>query len=217
MLCKKRMVADLLFAVQIICTLVFGIKQFIRMLTVTEGVSVSMFWSWEFFLAINLILVLKAHRNQPSRATRQTIISYITWIAMITLDLGVMYVKDVGVWNARDSWSAILVAVGIIATLIVGRYKHLSITDPMIKTSFAVFFKVVPQIIWAYNITLMGGAGLAGAAVIAGHITILSRIGQVLFIIEEAGWDRNRIGVAISEISNEVSWLVVTVVWVIYT
>jgi hypothetical protein len=49
--------------------------------------------------------------------------------------------------------------------------------------------------------------------VVNGHFTILMRIGQLIFSIREAGWDRNRIGSAISEVANEASWLIVTVVW----
>ena len=212
---KKRIVADLLFWVQLICTLIFGISQFIKTLSTTEGISTSMFWSWEFFLTLNLIMALKAHRNKPSRVTRQTIISYITWIVMITLDLIAIYAKNTGIWNARDTWATILVAVGIVVIVIVKHFKRLPATDPMIKTSLSVAFKVIPQLVWAYNITLVGGGGLAWPAILAGHVTISSRIGQIWFAIREAGWDRNRIGLFISETSNEFSWLVVSITWLI--
>jgi hypothetical protein len=33
------------------------------------------------------------------------------------------------------------------------------------------------------------------------------------FSIREAGWDRNRIGSALSEAANEISWVVTTIVW----
>ena len=62
---------------------------------------------------------------------------------------------------------------------------------------------------------MRGGAGLAGAAVITGHITILPRLGQLWFSIKEAGWDRNRHGSALSELANEASWLVATLVWLL--
>lgn len=213
---KKRIIADLLFWVQLICTLIFGISQFIKTLTATEGINVSMFWSWQFFLSLNLALVLKAHRNKPSRVTRQAIISYLVWIMMVTLDLVAMYAKDVGIWNIRDTYAAVLVSLGVVGTLLLGRHRKLTMKDPQIKTALAVFFKVIPQLIWAYNITLVGGGGLAWPAILAGHVTINSRIGQLCFIIREAGWDKNRIGALISEVSNELSWLTVSITWFLY-
>ena len=38
---KKKMTADLLFGVQIICTFIFGGSQFLRMLTTSQGVTFS--------------------------------------------------------------------------------------------------------------------------------------------------------------------------------
>ena len=78
-----------------------------------------------------------------------------------------------------------------------------------------MFFKAIPQLALAYKIFMRGGAGLAGAAVITGHITILPRLGQLWFSIKEAGWDRNRHGSALSELANEASWLVATLVWLL--
>ncbi len=218
MFSKKQITTDLLFWVQLVCTLVFGLSQFFKTLTTTQGINVSMFWSWQFFLSLNLALVIKAHRNQPSRATLLVIISYLTWVVMVSLDLIAMYAKDVGIWNSRDSYAAVIVAIGVLGTFVVGHYRHLTINkDPEIKAALAIFFKVVPQLVWAYNITLVGGGGLAWPAIIAGHVTINSRIGQLWLTVREAGWDKNRICAIVSESANELSWLVVTISWLIST
>lgn len=212
---KKKMAVDSLFGVQIICTFVFGGSQFLRMLTTSQGVSISWFACWQVFLVLNLVLATRAHRNQPSRVTLQTILSYVAWVTMVTLDLGVMFWKETGTWNGRDTTTVILAAIGIVATFILARRKQLAITDPIVKGYLAVFFKAVPQLILAYNVFMLGGNGLAAMAIVTGHITILTRLGQLWFSIREAGWDRNRIGSAISELANEASWLVVTIVWLI--
>ena len=78
-----------------------------------------------------------------------------------------------------------------------------------------MFFKAIPQLALAYKIAMRGGAGLAAAAIITGHITILARLGQLWFSIKEAGWDRNRRGSAFSELANEISWLAATAVWLV--
>lgn len=210
---RKKMIADSLFGVQIICTFTFGGSQFLRMLTTSQGVSISWYVSWLVFLVLNLVLSIRAHRIQSSRVTLQTILSYVAWVTMVTLDLGVMYVKGTGTWNGRDTATALLAAAGVVSTLLIAQHKQLAITDPMVKGYLAVFFKAVPQLALAYNMFLVGGAGLAMAAAVTGHITILTRLGQLWFSIKEAGWDRNRVGSAVSEIANEASWLIVTAVW----
>jgi energy-converting hydrogenase Eha subunit A len=210
---KQKMIADSLFGVQVICTLIFGGGQFLQMLTSTQGVSLSWFVFWEVFLVLNLVLAVRAHRNQPSRVTRQTIVSYVLWTAVIALDLGAILWKSTGMWNERDTATAVIALVGIVGTLTVAYYNRLTITDPIVKGYLAVFFKAVPQLVLAYNMLVLGSDGLAGEAIIAGHITILTRLGQLWFSIKEAGWDRNRMGSAISEIANQGSWIIVTIIW----
>jgi len=51
--------------------------------------------------------------------------------------------------------------------------------------------------------------------VIVGHFTILVRLGQIYFLVKEAGWDKNRVWLAISETANEISWGVATIAWVV--
>jgi hypothetical protein len=92
----------------------------------------------------------------------------------------------------------------------------LKITDPLVKGVIAVCFIGLPQLTLAYKIFLEGGQGLAGTMLFAGHIAILTRLGQLWFSIQEAGWDRNRQGAALSEIANETTWLLVTLVWLVH-
>ena len=190
--------------------LTFGISQFAQLLSSTEGASMSWFAAWEVFLLLNLWLAWHAHKAQPSRITGQTLISYLVWSVMIALDLSAISLRDTWTWNERDALTAELVGLGVVVTLVAGGFR---IGDPLVKGWLAVFFKTVPQAVLAWNIWLMGGGGIALAAIIAGHATILSRIGQLVLSIKEAGWDRNRIGSLISEVPNELSWALVTAIW----
>lgn len=210
---KKRVIADLLFGVQVICTLTFGGAQFIRMLSTTKGVSVSWFAFWLVFLVVNLALAIKAHRNQPSRVTLQTIGSYALWVLMVVGDLGVMIIRGNGTWDHNDTITAIITLTGVAVVLAVASIMKLGISDPIVKGHLAIFFKAIPQLTLAYKIFMVGGAGLAGLTVIMGHITVLTRLGQLIFSIREAGWDRNRRGSAISEAANEGSWIITTIAW----
>jgi hypothetical protein len=211
----SRLTADALFGVQLLFTFIFGGSQFYRMLTTQQGVNLTWFVSWLIFLLLNLALTIRAHQNQPSRVTLQTVISYAAWTVVVAADLAVMVWKGTHVWGETDNIAALIVGLGVVLTVGLAYRLDLGIVDPMVKGWLAVFFKAVPQLALAYKIFMQGGAGLAVAAVITGHITILTRLGQLWFSIKEAGWDRNRRGSALSEVANELSWLVATVVWLV--
>jgi hypothetical protein len=50
---------------------------------------------------------------------------------------------------------------------------------------------------------------------LSSNICILIRLALLGFAITEAGWDRNRKGAAMSESANEITWLLVTLAWLI--
>lgn len=212
---RQRWIADSLFAIQIGCALLFGGTQIARMLDTTEGVSLTWFLCWLIFLALNLLLSIKAHQVQPSRVTAQTVVTYATWSTMIAGTLGVLLWRSLGAWHLVDTLNVILSGLGIVATLAVGRRLGLGFADPMVRGWLAVFFKATPQLTLAWHLTQVGAAGLAPVAVLAGHVTINLRLGQLYFSIREAGWDRNRIGSVVSEIANELSWIVATGAWLL--
>ncbi len=211
----RQWTADALFAVQIGFTFIWGGSQFLRLLSTTQGVNISWFLSWLAFLLLNLVLACRAHANQPSRVTLQTILSYAAWTTMVLADLGVMLWQGTNLWDGKDTVTALLVGMGLTVILLVAYRLNLGLIDPMVKGYLAVVFKAIPQLALAYKIFMVGGRGLAPVAVVTGHITILTRLGQLWFSIKEAGWDRNRRGSALSELANEGSWLVATVAWLL--
>ncbi len=211
----SRWTADLLFVVQIGFTFIWGGSQFLQLWHSLQGVNISWFVNWLAFLLLNLVLAVRAHANRASRVTWQTIMSYAAWTLVVVADLGVMLWRGTHVWDSTDTVTTLVVAAGLAATLLVAYRLNLGVVDPMVKGYLAISFKVVPQLALAYKISLMGGRGLSPVAVVVGHITILSRLGQLWFSIKEAGWDRNRRGSALSELANEASWLVATAAWLI--
>jgi hypothetical protein len=118
-------------------------------------------------------------------------------------------------WDGKDTFTAAMVAGGVLLTLAWGKIKHLTFTDPLVSGFLAVCFIGLPQLTLAYKIFTEGGAGMAGAMLLAGHIGIMTRLGQLCFAIREAGWDRNRQGAVLSETANEVTWILVTVAWLL--
>jgi len=212
---RQRLTADALFVVQIACALLFGGSQTLHMLSSTEGLSISWFLFWALFLVINLGLSIQAHRARPSRVTRQTVLAYAIWTAIIAANLSALAWRGSGSCTFIDNVTTGIAIAGIVLTLAIGARHRLGIRDPLVRGWLAVFFKGVPQLTLAWNLAQVGGGGLAPLGIVAGHITICTRLGQLLFSIREAGWDRNRIGSLISEIANEASWIVATVVWLL--
>ena len=211
----KKLAADALFAVQISCTIVSGGSEFLRLLTTSQGVNLSWLVSWLAFLSINLTLTIRAHLNQPSRVTLQTVLSYALWTLMIAACLGAMLWQGTGGWDAKDTLTAILVGSGVMITWLWGRRQGLKFTDPLVNAGFAVCFIGLPQLTLAYKIFTVGGEGMAGLMLLAGHIGILTRLGQLWFAIREAGWERDRQGAALGELANEGTWVLVTLAWLV--
>ncbi|MFZ5448437.1 MAG: hypothetical protein ACOZFS_07355 [Thermodesulfobacteriota bacterium] len=211
----KQLTADALFLVQLALAMISGGSEFLVLLTTSQGVNLTWLASWLAFLLINLALTIRAHRIQPSRVTLQTVLSYAAWTIMIGACLGAMLYKGTELWDGKDTLTAIMVGAGLITTTLWANRLGLKLTDPLVNGFFAVCFIGLPQLTLAYKIFSVGGEGMAGAMLLAGHIGIGTRLGQLWFAIREAGWDRNRRGAALSEIANEITWLLVTLAWLI--
>ena len=210
---KKQLTADFFFVLQLLLAAVSGGSQFIRLLTTSQGLNISWLASWLAFLLINLALTIKAHRVRPSRVTLQTVCSYAVWTLVITANLALLLWKGDAIWDAKDWVTTMVVILGLLLTLVWSRWRDLPWTDPMVSGFFGVCFIGLPQVTLAYKIYQVGGAGLAAGMLLAGHVAIMTRLGQLWFAIREAGWDRNRLGAAVSEAANEITWLLVTIAW----
>jgi len=211
----KKLAADFCFALQIALALVSGGSEFLRLLTTSQGVNLSWLASWLAFLLLNLTLTIRAHRSRPSRVTLQTVLSYAAWTTVIAACLGALLWQGTELWDAKDTLTASAVGLGVIVIGLQARRRSLNLTDPLVNAGFAVCFIGLPQLTLAYKIFTVGGEGMAGLMLLAGHIGILTRLGQLWFALREAGWDRNRQGAALSELANEGTWLLVTLAWVV--
>lgn len=209
----RSLAADAFFLLQLALAGISGGSQVWRLLETTQGVNVSWLLAWLTYLLINLGLTAKAHLAHPSRVTRQTVITYSAWTLAIAACLGVLLWRGPEPWATLDTLNTGLVGSGLAATWLGARLKGLPVSDPVVRGVFGLCFIGLPQVILAYNIFTVGGAGLAGGMILAGHIGITTRLGQLYFALREAGWDRNRLGAAVSEIANEVTWLMVTAAW----
>jgi len=211
----KKTTADAFFALQLVLALISGGSEFRRLLTTAQGVNISWLVSWLAFLVINLALTIRAHRLLPSRITLQAVLTYVAWTTMIAACLGAMLWQGMEIWDLEDNLTALAVALGLIFTILVAYRLGLTLADPLVHAGMAACFIGLPQLTLTYKIFTEGGAGMAGLMLLAGHIGICTRLGQLWFAIREAGWDRNRQGAALSELANEATWLLVTLAWLL--
>jgi hypothetical protein len=211
----KKTAADAFFVLQLALALISGGSEFLTLLETTEGINLSWLASWLAFLLLNLSLTIRGHRHQPSRVTRQAVLTYAAWTVMIAACLGAMLWKADDLWDAKDTTTTLLVAAGLASVGLWAWRRGLGPADPMVHAGFAACFIGLPQLTLTYKIFTEGGAGMAGLMLLAGHIGILTRLGQLWFAIREAGWDRHRLGAALSELANEATWLLVTLAWLV--
>lgn len=210
---KKRTIADLLFGVQIVGALVFCGAYFMRSLHDVTGSSIVQFSLVATYLLFHLALGIGAHRAAPSRVTRQAIFTYAFWFVLIVAIIGAAGTNPAYRWNEKETTQLLTAAVLTIAVLIVSAIQDRKMSDPMVKALFAIAYKSVPQVLLAWKFLAEGASGTPGLSVVVGHLTILIRLGQIYFMVKEAGWDRNRIWLAVSETLNEASWIIASAVW----
>ncbi|MFA4904503.1 MAG: hypothetical protein WC600_17350 [Desulfobaccales bacterium] len=215
MFISKKATADILFLAQIGLALVFGGSEFLRLLKTSQGIPSFWLASWLAFLLINLALTIRAHVSRPSRVTLQAVTCYALWTVIIASDLAILLIKGTDIWGAADTLTALIVGAGLIATVLWGRRRGRGLSDPIVHGYSGIIFIGIPQITLAYTILQEGGQGLAGPALLASNFSILIRLALLGFAIAEAGWDRNRKGAAMSEFANEISWLLVTLAWLV--
>jgi hypothetical protein len=213
----KKMIADLLCWVQIIGATVFCGAYALRSLSDVRGSSVAQFGLVATYLLFHLWLGMGAHRASPSRLTRQAIATYVIWFVLILAIIGAAWTNPAYRWNEKDTTTLLTALVLTIVVLVVSYARHVTIKDPMVKASFAIAYKSVPQVLLAWKFLAEGASGTPGLSIVVGHATILIRLGQIYFMVREAGWDRNRIWLAISEVANELSWVVATIAWLVVT
>lgn len=209
----QKKITDLLFWVQIAGAVAFCGAYILRSLHDITGTSVAQIGLVAMFLVFNLALGISAHRASPSRVTRQAIATYLIWIVLIVAFIVAVVTNAAYQWNAKDTTTLITAMVLTVAVLVIGGIRNLPLNDPVMKGMLAISYKAVPQVLLAWKFLAEGASGTPGMSVWVGHFTILVRLGQIYFMVKEAGWDRNRIWLAFSETANEVSWIVVTIVW----
>lgn len=211
---KQQKVMDLIFGVQVILGIILGVSQFIKMLSSTQGVSTSNYlFSW-IFLLVNLFLAFRARKEKTGRILWQMIFNLVEGSIVYTSFLVLLIFKAENLWDNKDWLTTLLVVASLLGTIFVSqKIFKVSLKDPFVQGFISLFAKTIPQLIMAYKIFMVGGAGLSIVMIFVFHAITLSRFLQNYLIIKEAGWDKNRKAIMLSEVGNEVSWGFITLAW----
>ncbi len=209
----SRRIADILFAIQITGAVLSCSSQFVRSLVDVRGVSIAVFCLSVLYCGFHIWLGVGAHHAYATRLTFQGMATYSTWGVLTLAVVGGVIANGHYRWSIQDTIIMIIVCVLTMFLAQFCYWKKKTILDPQIKGLLAMVYKFTPNMFFAWKIFEEGGSGVPGLAICIGHFTISIRVVQVCLMVREAGWDRNRVWLAISETSNEVSWIVVTTVW----
>jgi len=197
---------------------VYGVFQAHHMIVdSTKGLSTSMFLFATLFILVNLCLALAAHKATPSRAMMQVIVIYVLGVLTYSTLLGVMVVRAERMWDSLDTLTSSIVGVGLLCALIYVQVSRLRVLDPLMKGVYSLTCKSVPQFVLAWKVFYVSGTGLSLTAVIIFHMLTCMRIYQIFHEAWVCGWDRNRRGLALAEVGNELSWVLVTIAFVYVT
>lgn len=207
------MIADLLFWVQIFGALVFAGAYMERSFHDVTGSSLVQFSLVVIYLLFHLALGIGAHRVSPSRVTRQAVATYAMWVVLMGILIAVVASNPAYQWNGREFDQILTAGILTAIVILVVLFGDLKISDPMVKALFAIAYKSVPQALLAVKFIAEGASGTPGLSVFVGHLTIIVRLGQIYFMVREAGWDKNRVWLAVSESANELSWVIATAAW----
>lgn len=212
-----RNFGDLLYWLQVVLAIAFGILQAHHMLVYsTEGLSTSMFTFTGVFLGINLYLALSDHAQKRSRESFQTVVIYAIGCLVYGSFLAVLAIKAESRWDDQDTLTAFFVFIIIAIAFLTAKLARISVLDPIMKGVYSLGFKAIPQVIMSWKILLVGGSGLSVSMIIIFHVLTLSRVFQIIRVAHIAKtWNKNLIGLAISEVGNETSWMLVTLAWII--
>jgi hypothetical protein len=212
-----RLTTDSIFATQMCLALLLGGSQFIKMLSLTQGVSASMFFFTDIFFGLLFWMAIIAYKKRPGRMARQTVVVYAISVFVYSALLIETYVQAPVFWEMSDWLTAGLVFAGIASIVIIKSWKDWDLTEPYLKTGLAVSFKAIPQLLLAYKIFQIGGGGISGLWILSFHCFTISRLVPLVLLNRESKWDRTRKSMLLSEAANEGSWLAVTLAWLYST
>jgi hypothetical protein len=206
------MMTNLLFWFQVIMAWVYTVPLLATLIKgETRGLNLAMYVIFMAYLLLSFFLAVSSFKILREKARKQVIVIFAQWIFLV----GLIILAGIGKipWSVGDT--TIVLAIAVLSMGVLIKYK--GIQDAYSKASINVFCKSVPQLWLACTIFLAkGGDGLPLTSLIAGHLTAIPRLMQVI-VSGKRGWDKPTKALLIGEAANVVTWFVVTFVWIYFS
>lgn len=205
-----------LFGLQILLAWGFTVPQVVRSFKSTTGMTITWYLFCSVFVIINIFLAIGAYKKLKNLKSRQIIAIYANWLVLWLTLLVILCIR--GTWLWKDSVVSVLIIASVTVLLLVRRKESLvaTISEPITRGIVSLLFKSVPQLFLGYCIMSAGSRrGLVWSTLLIGHITVFIRIAEIIIAArsKKGGWNKENIGLMISEAGNEISWMFTTVVW----
>ena len=212
----RTLYTDTMAVIGVVTAILFCGSQAIKTLTTTQGVSVMQYVAFTSSMSLNFFLAIASRKNNPGRLITQQIWQLATWSLCGILLIGVVIVSRNYQWMFMDMIIATFACLGFAVTCIWVKVRKISMrTNPAFKAWNSIFLKSIPQFFWAILILADGNNGLSWVAIVVGHVSIAMRLIPLFISLKEEGVSDAKKWLLISDVSNEVSWISVTVAWLI--
>lgn len=205
---------DLFFAFQVVMAYFFALPQVFKMFESVQGVTINWLLCADLFVILNLYLMVGVHKKSRSRQSLQTLLIYANWVVLVTPMVIITFFRCA--WGRQDTLVASLIAGAAIIVFSWGHFSGRGLIDPVIRGLLVGLFRVVPHLYLSYCIIQAGsGSGIATKTVVAANITATARIITLYLAGRKTGWDKGLVASILSEIGNEASWMIVTLIWLV--
>jgi hypothetical protein len=150
----------------------------------TQGLTLVLYVNFLAYVTLSWFLAFAAYKQDRDAIRKFIVVVFSQWIIFLILIVVLGFGKIV--WRGGDTIISLVILGLSLFTLIVFR----GVNNPFSKGWLAVWFKSVPQLWLAYTIySAGGGSGLPVITLIAGHLTAIPRLGNVVWAGYRGGWE----------------------------
>jgi hypothetical protein len=164
---------------------------------------------------VQLALAITARRKSPGRVITQMLWLFGTWsvcsFALVaTVAFGTNYI-----WSPVDTTIAFLSAIGLTSIVGWAVFTKTPLSDASVKAWTNIVLKSIPQFILVGKVLAEGPAGITTVAIVTGSVSILTRLVPMSDLLLKGEANREEKWLWLTDAVNLVSWLSVTVVWLL--
>jgi hypothetical protein len=225
---RKDLSGDIFFGLQFGAAWVFTVPQFVRSFTSTAGMTTTWSLLCAIFCLVNLTIAVTGYRQAKTKTRKgwQLITVYANWVVLWSAMLVSMLIN--GHWTTNDTLVTSLVVISVSVMLgfkmLISRFAGEKVSlrsafmEPITRGIISLIVKSTPQLFIAFCIYRAGSnSGLIWSALLIGHITVCLRIAEIwLGVRQDRHLTKPNKGLLISEIGNEITWLVTTAFWLYF-